>query len=91
MSRALHVTFRGRVQGVGFRYTTIELARSFPVTGWVRNQPDGSVELWAEGKEAALDSFLDAIQESRLGRLIDSQTVRPAAAEGAYHDFSIQR
>ena len=44
-----------------------------------------------DASNSALDSFLDAIQESRLGRLIDSQTVRPAAAEGAYHDFSIQR
>ena len=91
MPRALHVTFGGRVQGVGFRYTTVELARKFPVTGWVRNEMDGAVELCAEGEEAVLEAFLTAILQSRLGRLIDRQTVRRTAGEGIYHRFEIRR
>ncbi|MBL8829940.1 MAG: acylphosphatase, partial [Planctomycetaceae bacterium] len=43
------VLFHGRVQGVGFRVTTRSIAQRFAVTGWVRNLPDGSVELLAEG------------------------------------------
>lgn len=56
-----HVRFLGRVQGVGFRATTRHIARDFEVVGQVRNMPDGSVELIAEGQEPQLQAFVDAI------------------------------
>ena len=52
------VLFHGRVQGVGFRYTTASIARRHPVVGFVRNLPDGSVELVAEATPPVLDQFL---------------------------------
>lgn len=58
----IHAVFSGRVQGVGFRYTTLEIARSHPVVGFVRNLPDRTVELEAEGEPAAVDAFLDEIR-----------------------------
>jgi acylphosphatase len=58
---AKRVVFEGRVQGVGFRYTVKELARGFDVTGWVRNLPDGSVEMQAMGMADELDGFLREI------------------------------
>lgn len=65
----LSVRFEGRVQGVGFRATVADLARSFTITGRVRNVLDGSVDLQVEGEEAELVRFRQAIQQ-RLDRYI---------------------
>jgi acylphosphatase len=56
------VYYSGRVQGVGFRFTAQSLARGFEVAGFVRNLPDGRVELVAEGDSDVLDGFLASIQ-----------------------------
>jgi acylphosphatase len=63
------VTYSGRVQGVGFRFTSERLAREFDVAGHVRNLPDGRVELVAEGDPAEIDAFLQTIHNA-LGRYI---------------------
>jgi len=52
-----HVVFRGRVQGVGFRWFAKETADSLGLAGWVRNLRDGSVEAEVEGTPDALDAF----------------------------------
>ncbi|MCB0417912.1 MAG: acylphosphatase [Bdellovibrionaceae bacterium] len=54
------VRFRvcGRVQGVGFRYSTLERANSLALVGWVKNTPDGCVEVLAEGPGAALEALI---------------------------------
>lgn len=56
-----HVTYHGRVQGVFFRATSVELARNYRVVGFVRNQSDGTVELEAQGAAAEVDGLLAAI------------------------------
>lgn len=58
------VIFQGRVQGVGFRYTTSRLARRFPVTGFVRNLADGTVELMVRGEPGNIREFVDAVSET---------------------------
>ncbi len=59
MSRgAVRAVIRGRVQGVSFRWYTREEAARLGVAGWVRNLPDGSVELWAEGERQAVEALL---------------------------------
>lgn len=60
MARMLRceVVFSGRVQGVGFRATARAIASKHPVSGWVRNEPDGSVRLVAEGASRAIDAYL---------------------------------
>ena len=58
----VHIYVSGRVQGVGFRFFTIGCARSFGVTGWVKNLFDGRVEIEAEGEVANLKMFLDEIR-----------------------------
>lgn len=68
---ARHVIFDGRVQGVGFRYTVMDLARGFDVRGWVRNLPAGSVELLAAGEEDEVRAFIrEIIEESPVARNI---------------------
>ncbi len=54
----LRATVHGKVQGVGFRAATVQQARLNGLTGWVRNAPDGSVEVLAQGRTDALDVFL---------------------------------
>lgn len=53
----IHLQIHGRVQGVGFRYFTVQTARELALTGWVRNRRDGSVEVLAIGKPADLQTF----------------------------------
>ncbi|MBN1687815.1 MAG: acylphosphatase [Candidatus Omnitrophica bacterium] len=62
MIKQMKVIFKGMVQGVGFRFTVQRLARRFDVKGYVRNLPNGQVEVLAEGEETILEDFLKAIQ-----------------------------
>jgi acylphosphatase len=77
------------VQGVGFRATTHSIARNFDVAGFVRNLPDGSVELIAEGFPRELQAFLDAIGE-RMDGYIDRAEAAEVAAEEELQDFRIR-
>lgn len=85
--REIH--FSGHVQGVGFRATTRAVARGLAVAGYVKNLPDGRVELVAEGPQAELDR-LERLVRERLGPHIDEATrdIRPAT--GQFHAFEIR-
>ena len=63
---ARQVFYEGRVQGVGFRYTVRNIAKGYEITGWVRNLPDGRVELQACGDADEVSAFLTAVEESEL-------------------------
>ena len=68
MRRRLTIRLTGTVQGVGFRYTTRQIAAGFPnVAGTVRNVPDGAVEVVAEGEDSELARFADSIEERMAG------------------------
>lgn len=60
-----HFFFKGRVQGVGFRYRAQNAASLYSVTGWVKNLYDGSVEMEAQGTEEDIDKVVQALQDSR--------------------------
>lgn len=61
------IHFQGRVQGVGFRYAVMEVARQFDVSGYVQNLADGRVRVEAEGAQAELDRFIAAIEAQMQG------------------------
>ena len=85
----LTVRFEGRVQGVGFRYTVCRLAAGSPLTGFVRNEPDGSVLLVAEGPPAELRRLLRAVEASELARCIRRATPSWSSASGAFRVFGV--
>jgi acylphosphatase len=58
----LHAVVRGDVQGVGFRYFVVRVARQAGLEGWVRNRPDGAVECLAQGNRRALEDLLEALR-----------------------------
>jgi acylphosphatase len=69
MSEVHHesIFFSGRVQGVGFRYTALQVAREFEVAGFVCNLPDGRVQLEAEGRAEEVAAFVTALEERMHG------------------------
>jgi acylphosphatase len=85
----MHVYYSGKVQGVGFRYTTRQTAMGYEVTGFVRNLPDGRVELVAEGLKEELEAFQAAIRESGLGGLISGEQCAWEEAKGEFRGFDI--
>jgi acylphosphatase len=84
---ARHVFYEGRVQGVGFRATVKGIARGYEVVGWVKNLPDGRVELQASGDTEEVEAFLEAIVESELKshiRKVDTQVIPPLTNARAF-------
>lgn len=81
--------YRGRVQGVGFRYTVASLARRRPVKGYVRNLRDGSVELVVVAAEEAFQEFHREIQQAFLGYIADT-TIEEFDPGEDFDDFSIR-
>jgi acylphosphatase len=82
------VYYSGCVQGVGFRATTVHIARKHPVTGWVRNLPDGRVQVLAEGSAEAVDGFLAAVRE-HWKQHIDDESCEQQAVTGKLAGFEI--
>ena len=67
----MRVVVTGRVQGVGFRYSAIERARSLGLGGWVRNRSDGSVEAVFEGPPERVRSMVDWCRRGPRGAHVD--------------------
>lgn len=87
----MQIFYSGHVQGVGFRYTAKSVAAGFEVVGYVRNLPDGRVELVAEGAKDELEAFRRAIRDAGLGHFIRDEQVNWSEAEGGFHGFQIVR
>ena len=81
--------FSGQVQGVGFRYTGINLAQSYDLTGYVRNMSDGRVELVMEGEDAERKGLLKEVKE-HMEAYIDQVQVVESAATGEFTRFQIR-
>lgn len=89
-TKQLSARIHGRVQGVGFRHFTKARARKLDVTGWVRNEPDGSVRLEAEGDEAALSSLLDAVREGPRAARVDTVDADWDDATPSFDEFGVR-
>ena len=81
-----HYTFRGRVQGVGFRYRASYAASMYGVTGWVCNRYDDSVEMEAQGLTKAIDKVIAVLRNDRY-IFIEDMDVReiPLENDSGFH------
>lgn len=85
---AKRVIFNGHVQGVGFRYTSRRIADRFDVTGFVRNLPDGTVEMLVQGPPQQVDACIQEVRESFDDNIRDSK-IEQIPWQPTHTDFRI--
>ena len=81
----------GVVQGVGFRYHTRQIAQQLGVKGFVRNQPNGTVEIVAVGTRDQLNSLLDWANQGPAAARVTQVKTEPYAGSAHFDDFTIER
>lgn len=89
--KRLSARITGRVQGVGFRNFTRGRAHRLGVTGWVRNERDGSVRLEAEGDRETLDSLVEAVQHGPRMARVENVEVDWSDATDEFETFRVRR
>jgi acylphosphatase len=89
MIQQVHVYYSGRMQGIGFRYSCLQMAQELGVKGWVRNLWDGRVEVTAEAEEDALKDLLARLDERFSGAIRGAEVIWEPAVYGS-SDFTIK-
>jgi acylphosphatase len=87
---AVRVRFRGRVQGVSFRYYAKRFADEYDVKGWIRNMDDGSVEAIMEGEEAAVMKVVELCRTGNPNASVTDVELRKMEYTGRYSGFVIR-
>jgi acylphosphatase len=87
----LDATVTGRVQGVGFRYFVVRAAQALALTGYVRNERDGSVTVVAEGDADALIALERHLRAGPPGAVVAGVHARRGPASGAFDAFDLER
>ena len=85
----MHAVVHGDVQGVGFRWFVVDAARPLRLSGWVRNVPDGSVEVTAEGEREALDSLVAVLRRGPRGSRVTDVDLAWTEARGDLGTFEL--
>ena len=88
--RRLEATVQGHVQGVSFRYYTQKTARRLGVTGWVANQPNGTVHVVAEGNDEQLRELVTFLHSGSPAARVSRVTADYADATGEFHGFNVR-
>lgn len=89
MIKRKEIVFHGRVQGVGFRWTAIQHARDLGLTGWVRNEFDGTVTMEVQGEDERIDALVEELYADRWIR-IDNIDVRSKKVVPEEKDFNVK-
>jgi acylphosphatase len=87
---AFTVTVTGRVQGVGYRYAVVDVARELGLIGWVRNALDGSVETWVQGDELVLEKFIAFLRQGPRSARVQSVDILSADPDASLHGFGVR-
>lgn len=87
--RAVYIIIGGRVQGVGFRYFAKHKADELHIAGWVRNTPDGKVEIEAEGEPQNLENFIDWLKIGPNSAVISTFSATIFEPSRNYINFTI--
>ena len=88
--RSIRASIQGRVQGVGFRYSTRQQARRLGVGGWVKNERDGTVTVVVEGPTAAVEEMVRWLNEGPGFAKVSKVEVTDYPYEGRYSSFTVQ-
>ncbi|QGJ69688.1 Acylphosphatase [Planctomycetales bacterium 10988] len=83
------IFYSGNVQGVGFRYTTMNVSSNFDVKGYVKNLSDGRVEVLAEGETEVIDRFLESL-EVRMKGYIEGKEVKVSPELKEFTAFEVR-
>ena len=84
-----HLVISGRVQGVAFRYYTRRQAQALGLTGWVRNQPDGRVEVLVEGRDAEVEAMIEWCHHGPPSAMVTNVEITRSQASGQFPSFDI--
>ena len=87
---AFFARVEGRVQGVGFRYACMNQGQRLALSGWVRNTPNGDVEVWAEGPEEKLETLLRWLHRGPPGARVDTVHCENCVPTGQYRGFRVK-
>ncbi len=90
MEAGLHMTVRGLVQGVGFRYFVYRKAQALALRGFVRNHYDGSVEIVAVGEKALLEDLLSAVRVGPRSAAVKDVAVSWETPTNEYTGFEVR-
>ena len=90
MKLRIHAFVSGRVQGVFFRAHTKHVAQSLNLTGWVRNLPDGRVEVVAEGEEKSINKLIEFLKRGPPLARVDKLEIEKEEWSGEFIDFDIR-
>ena len=90
MTERLEATVRGRVQGVGYRYFVLRIVGRRGLTGWVANQPDGSVRCVIEGPSDDLDTIEGQLRDGPPGAVVDAVDAVRMPATGRFDGFEVR-
>ena len=84
-----HIIYAGTVQGVGFRWTVERIANELDILGWVRNAPDGTVEITCEGGQGDIELFMEKIKKA-MGNYIRSSKMSWEEPHNEFDSFNIK-
>ena len=91
MRGTARVTISGVVQGVGYRYFCCRRADQFGIGGWVKNQPDGSVQVLAQGDTESLEQFIIELRKGPSGALVHEVKVQFEETTTMFDTFEVRR
>ena len=90
MKIGAHIIIRGMVQGVGFRYFTLRNAKTLDLTGYVKNLPDGSVEVCVEGEKDRVDELKKILDRGTGYSSVEGIDFRYMDFTAKFHEFSVE-
>ncbi|MCD6249340.1 MAG: acylphosphatase [candidate division Zixibacteria bacterium] len=89
--KRVELLISGMVQGVGFRYYTYQKAQQLRVTGWVKNLPDGRVQVLAEGEREVLEEFISELKAGPNFSVIQDVNISWSESTGRFSSFEVTR
>jgi acylphosphatase len=89
MKSSVHIVVNGMVQGVGFRYFVRHHARQLGLTGWVRNLPNGDVEIMAEGNRESVERLIVEVRRGPHSAVVSNADIIWKEPSGLFEDFDV--